>query len=179
MSTLDFLSIDAARPQGRFRPLARSPFLRRLGGAAEQAGWLVPTETGGNDAVQVRDLTHLHRVGESSDGVIVTFEPGEEHEPVVVGWLWNGEQRPPEDALDLSAGYGVLELEGPMVETLLHRITDLDLGRLPAAGAVAHVRAILIRDGERTFRLLVEQELADYVLEVVLDAIEPLREDDE
>ncbi len=111
--------------------------------------------------------------------MLVAFEPGDEREPVVVGWLWNGEERPPEDALDMSAGYGVLELEGPKVETLLRRLTDLDLERLPAAGAVAHVRAILIRDGERTYRLLVEQELADYLLEVVLDAIEPLREDDE
>ena len=179
MNTLDFLSVDAARPQDRFRPLARSPFLRRLEGAAEQNGWLVPAEPGGNDAVSVRDVTHLHRVRESSDGVLVEFEPGDEREPVVVGWLWNGEERPPEDALDVSAGYGVLELEGPKVETLLRRLTDLGLERLPAAGAVAHVRAILIRDGEGAYRLLVEQELADYLLEVVLDAIEPLRKDDE
>jgi heterotetrameric sarcosine oxidase gamma subunit len=179
VNTLDFLSVDAARPQDRFRPLARSPFLRRLGGGSEHGGWLVPGETGGNDAVSVRDVTHLHRVHESSDGVLVSFEPGDEREPVVVGWLWNGEERPPEDALDLSAGYGVLELAGPKVATLLRRLTDLDLERLPAAGAVAHVRAILIHDGEQTYRLLVEQELADYILEVVLDAIEPLRKDDE
>lgn len=179
MNTLDFLSVDAARPQDRFRPLARSPFLRRLERAAEQGGWLVPAEPGGNDAVSVRDVTHLHRVRESSDGVLVEFEPGDEREPVVVGWLWNGEERPPEDALDVSAGYGVLKLEGPKVETLLRRLTDLNLERLPAAGAVAHVRAILIRDGEHSYRLLVEQELADYLLEVVLDAIEPLRKDDE
>jgi len=179
VSTLDFLSVDAARPQGRFRPLARSPFLRRLGGGVEHRGWLVPTETGGNAAVTVRDVTHVHRVRESSDGVLVEFEPGDEREPVVVGWLWNGEDRPPEDALGMSAGYGVLELDGPKVDTLLRRLTDLDLERLPAAGAVAHVRAILIRDGEHTYRLLVEQELADYLLEVVLDAIEPLREDGE
>ena len=179
MSALDFLSVDAAHAQGRFRPLARSPFLRRLEGAAEQGGWLVPTGTGGNDAVSIRDVTHLHRVRESSDGVLVEFEPGDEREPVVVGWLWNGEERPPEDALDVSAGYGVLELEGPKVEALLRRLTDLDLERLPAAGAVAHVRAILIHDGEHAYRLLVEQELADYLLEVVLDAIEPLRKDDE
>jgi hypothetical protein len=179
VNTLDFLSVDAARPQDRFRPLARSPFLRRPERAAEQGGWLVPAEPGGNDAVSVRDVTHLHRVRESSDGVLVEFEPGDEREPVVVGWLWNGEERPPEDALDVSAGYGVLKLEGPKVETLLRRLTDLNLERLPAAGAVGHVRAILIRDGEHSYRLLVEQELADYLLEVVLDAIEPLRKDDE
>jgi sarcosine oxidase gamma subunit len=124
----------------------------------------------------VRDVTHLHRIRESSEGMLIEFRAGEAREPVTTGFLWSGEQRAPEDALDVSAGYAVLQLEGPAVETLLRRLTDLDLAKLPAAGALAHVRGVLLRDGVTSYRLLVEQELGDYVLEVVLDAAEPLEE---
>ncbi len=73
-------------------------------------------------------------------------------------------------AVDLTAGFAGLEVEG---EQVLRRLTELDLDRLPAVGSVAHVSAILIRDGER-FRLFFRQEYADYVAEVVLDALEGL-----
>ena len=57
---------------------------------------------------------------------------------------------------------------------MLRRLTDLDLERLPAAGLVAHVRGILIRPDNETFRLYVPQEYADYVAEVLIDAAEGL-----
>ncbi len=69
-------------------------------------------------------------------------------------------------AVDLTAGFAGLEVEG---ERVLRRLTELDLDRLPAVGSVAHVSAILFRDGER-FRLFFRQEFADHVAEVVLDA---------
>ncbi len=69
-------------------------------------------------------------------------------------------------AVDVTAGFAGLEVEG---ERVLRRLTELDLDRLPAGGSVAHVTAVLFRDGER-FRLFFRQEFGDYVAEVVLDA---------
>lgn len=69
-------------------------------------------------------------------------------------------------AVDVTAGFAGLEVEG---ERVLRRLTELDLDRLPAVGSVAHVSAVLFRDGER-FRLFFRQEFADHVAEVVLDA---------
>ena len=69
--------------------------------------------------------------------------------------------------VDQSAGYAGLRVQGA---TLMRRLTDLDLDRLPAAGALAHVPAIVLRDDERTFRVFVPQEYGHYVAEVVVDA---------
>jgi sarcosine oxidase gamma subunit len=71
--------------------------------------------------------------------------------------------------LDLTAGYAGLRIQGP---TLMRRLTDLDLDDLPAAGALAHVQAIVLRDDEHTFRVFVPQEYGHYVTEVVIDAAE-------
>jgi len=73
-------------------------------------------------------------------------------------------------AIDVSGTLAGLQLRG---ETLLRRITDLDLDSLPAAGAVAHVQALVLRDGD-TFRLFFGQEYSDYLAEVLLDAHEGL-----
>jgi hypothetical protein len=73
-------------------------------------------------------------------------------------------------AIDLSATLAGLQVRG---ETLMRRITDLDLDALPAAGAVAHIQALVLRDGD-TFRLLFGQEYSDYIAEVVIDAYQGL-----
>ena len=181
MSTLDFLSLDGAHADERFRPLARSPMERRLRDAGatfeERAGWLVATHVPGQEErrLVVRDLTHLHRVRENAEGVLVAFEPGAGREPIVVGRVWaGGGDRPPETTPDVSAGYAALQLEGPGATTVLRRLTELPLAELPAVGAVAHVRAWVIRDGEESYRLLCEQEYGHYFWEVVVDAAEPL-----
>ena len=68
---------------------------------------------------------------------------------------------------DVTAAYAGLEVEG---ETLLRRLTDLDLERLPAVGAVARgVPAVVQRREGEHFRLFVPQELGVYVASVVLD----------
>jgi hypothetical protein len=64
-----------------------------------------------------------------------------------------------------------LEVEG---EQAVRRLTDLDLDALPAAGKVAEVPAVVLRDGER-FRIFFPQEYGHYVAEVVLDVLEGLR----
>ena len=87
---------------------------------------------------------------------------------------------PVEESAEVSArlraqGYFVVDrwaaLAGVRVrgETLMRRLTDLDLDKLPAAGAVAHVRAVVLRDGDE-FRIFFPQEYGHYLAEVVIDA---------
>jgi hypothetical protein len=59
-------------------------------------------------------------------------------------------------------------------ESLLRRLTDLDLDALPAAGTVAHVHALVLRDEGETFRLYFPQEYGHSVAEAVIDAAEGL-----
>ena len=68
---------------------------------------------------------------------------------------------------DLTAGLADVEV---VSERTMRRLTELDLGALPSIGLVARgVTALVERlDGER-FRLVVPQELAQYVREVVED----------
>jgi hypothetical protein len=75
-------------------------------------------------------------------------------------------------ALDMSATLAGLQVRG---ETLMRRITDINLDALPAAGAVSHIQALVLRDGD-TFRLFFGQEYSDYLAEVVIDAHEGLRQ---
>jgi sarcosine oxidase gamma subunit len=69
--------------------------------------------------------------------------------------------------VDMSAVLAGLRVRG---ETLIRRLTELDLHALPAVGAVAHVQAYVIRDGDETFRLYFPQEYGHYLVEVVIDA---------
>jgi hypothetical protein len=75
-----------------------------------------------------------------------------------------------ERALGPTAGLAGIEVAVPHAVTLLRRLTDLDLDRLPAVGAVAHVRALVQRPDGNRFRIWCAQEYADYLAEVVLDA---------
>lgn len=73
--------------------------------------------------------------------------------------------------VDVSAGWAGLRLHG---ETLMRRLTDLDLDALPALGTLAHVRALVIRDEDSSFRVYVAQEYGHSVAESVIDAAEGL-----
>jgi sarcosine oxidase gamma subunit len=79
-----------------------------------------------------------------------------------------------EAALGPAAGLAGIELEGPTVETLLRRLTDLRLDALPAVGAVAHVRALVAPAGADCYRVWFPQEYSDFLAEVVIDAAEGL-----
>jgi hypothetical protein len=74
-------------------------------------------------------------------------------------------------AIDVSASLAGLSVRG---EQLMRRLTDLDLDALPAAGSVAHIQALVTRDGD-SFALWFGQEYADYLAEVVIDAWEGLQ----
>jgi sarcosine oxidase gamma subunit len=73
--------------------------------------------------------------------------------------------------VDVSAGWAGLRVRG---ETLMRRLTDLDLDALPAVGPVAHVQGLVLRDDAETFRLFFAQEYGHSVAEVVIDAAEGL-----
>lgn len=156
MTVLDFLSPALAAPA------PRSPLARPLDGSG------------------LRDLSLVYGVLDvrgsleelEIEGVeIVRLSPGRSlvlcpyaDTPGLAAWLAARERV----AVDVSGGFAGLELEG---ERVMRRLTELPLDRLPAVGGVAHVSAVLLRDGER-FRLFFRQEYADYVAEVVVDALE-------
>ena len=73
--------------------------------------------------------------------------------------------------VDVSAGWAGLRVRG---ETLMRRLTDLDLDALPALGPLAHVRALVICDEDSSFRVYVAQEYGHSVAESVIDAAEGL-----
>jgi pimeloyl-ACP methyl ester carboxylesterase len=71
-------------------------------------------------------------------------------------------------AYDASGALAGLAVEG---ERLMRRLTDLDFDRLPAAGPLARVPALVLRGEGDAFRVYVPQELGHYVAEAVLDAL--------
>jgi sarcosine oxidase gamma subunit len=74
-------------------------------------------------------------------------------------------------ALGPAAGLAGIEVTGEHAETIVRRLTDLDLAALPSVGALAHVRALLQRAGDG-YRIWFAQEYSDYLAEVVLDTAE-------
>jgi hypothetical protein len=71
-------------------------------------------------------------------------------------------------AYDATGAYAGLAIAS---EQVMHRLTDLDLERIPTAGPFAHVTALFRKDADGWFRVYVQQELGHYVAEAVLDAI--------
>lgn len=155
MTELAFLSPDRCEPEVRLTsPLSRT---------------------------RVRDVSALGKLEVRGDLADVALEAGEELVRITPERglvLVEGASAPARMRLrasglrvyDLTAAFAALEVDG---EQAMRRLTDLDLERLPAAGAVARgVPALVQRlDGE-TFRVLVPQELGHYVAEVVED-LEP------
>ncbi|MDQ3858196.1 MAG: hypothetical protein M3327_07085 [Actinomycetota bacterium] len=158
MTELAFLSLAAADGSGRFRPLARSPMARRLREAGaeleERDGWLVAVRVPGEEErpLKIRDVTH--EPGRPSNSLLLAGTPAEGRES--------------------DAGFAALEIEGPGATTVLRRLTELPLDDLPAVGALAQIRAWIVRLGEERYRLFFEQEYGHYLWEVVVDAAEPL-----
>ncbi len=159
MSHLDFLSPDLATPDAEWRsPLERALADAPAGfedlsrtGMLDVRGELNGLGSGGADLVQMTPERAL---------VLCPFdEVGELRRRLA------GEGRL---VVDVSAAWAGLGIPGD--ETLFRRVTDADPGRLPAVGSVAHVRTILLRPDNETFRLYFPQEYADYVAEVLIDA---------
>ena len=82
-------------------------------------------------------------------------------------------------AVDLSslcppAGATGLELAGDRAERALRALTDLDLGALPAVGACAHVRTLVLRVATDRFRLWFPQEYGEHVAGAATEAWEAI-----
>ena len=71
-------------------------------------------------------------------------------------------------AYDATGAYAGIAIAS---EQVVRRLTDLDLGSIPAAAPFAHVSALFRRDADGWFLVYVQQELGHYVAEAVLDAI--------
>ena len=72
-------------------------------------------------------------------------------------------------AYDVTAALAAFEFSG---EDVLRRLTDLDPGKLPAAGSVARGTPAVVADrGGGTYRIFVAQELGHHVALVALDTL--------
>jgi sarcosine oxidase gamma subunit len=162
-ATFAFLSLDAAQAEDGFAPVPRSPLAQGIGHAP----------AGVVDLSLALGKLEVYRAGASlavAGAEVVPIAPGrflilcpyeqtaEIRTALVVRGLF---------VVDRTGTLGALQLEG---EQALRRLTDLDLDRLPAVGPVAHVRTVVLRDGDR-FRLFFPQECGDSLLEAVGDAL--------
>ena len=164
MTELEFLSVDHARFDRRFAPEYRSPLKRALRDAppyvrdVSRTGKLeVRGEIGAIDAGEVVRITPRRAL------VLCDFDDT----AAVRARL----RATAEHVVDVTGALAGLLVSGP---ELLRRLTDLDLDALPAAGAVAGVAAIVLRDGD-AFRIFFPQEYGDHVARVVVDAAAGLR----
>lgn len=162
MTRLDFLSPDLATPDV----------------AAAQGAWRSPLERALRDAPpEVADVSVTGKLeirGEvrtlkSRALEIVPITPG--RALVLCDFTKTAEIRARLAerflVIDMSAALAGLQVRG---ETLMRRLSDLDLEALPAVGGVAHVQAYVLRDDPETFRLFFPQEYGHYLAEVVVDA---------
>jgi sarcosine oxidase gamma subunit len=189
VSALSFISLEDAQPDDRFHPVAKSSMQRRLADAGaefeEREGRLVATFVPGQAdlRIRVRDVTHAYRVVEAEGGTELEFGDGAygvrpptgrgrilvayEHGAGSQGNFRDG-------ALDVSAAWAALEIEGAGADRVMRRLTELDLDDLPLIGALSHVRALVARPDEDRFLIVFPQEYGHYLWEVVVDAAEPL-----
>jgi sarcosine oxidase gamma subunit len=183
----DFISLEKAKADERFRPVARSPMQRRLAEAGaefeERDGRLVAAFVPGEEDLQlrVRDVTHLYRIEEAEGHVEVELgdgaygvRPPTGRGRSLVARLRDGARELTEDVMDMSAAWAALEVEGLCADRVLRRVTELDLDDLPLVGQLAHIRALVARSDDDRFLILFPQEYGHYLWEVVVDAAEPL-----
>ena len=173
MSELEFLSLDRADAGERFGPLPRSPLERSLGTRGAELGIEDVSLTTGK--IEVRgDTSDLE-----ADGFeVVNVTPRRALVLCAIEGTAGLREKLREQflAIDLTGALAGLRIERPGAVTLMRRLTELDLDSLPAVGAVAHIQAHVLRDGEESFRLFFAQEYGHYVAEVVVDAAEGVRQ---
>jgi heterotetrameric sarcosine oxidase gamma subunit len=187
MTFLEFISLDLANGDERFSPLTKSPIQRRLAESGAEfeerddrlVATFVPREE--DLRIRVRDVTHLYRVEEAEGAVELELgegaygvRPPTGRGRTVVARFREGAGALGEDAMDMSAAWAALEVEGPGADRVLHRLTELDLDGLPLVGQLAHIRALVARPDENRFLIVFPQEFGHYLWEVVVDAAGPL-----
>jgi hypothetical protein len=168
VSTLEFLSCRPARTRS-FRPRVSSPLTRALRSVPlgirlhDLSLALAKYEVRGDlDGISAGDLI---RITPARGLVLGPYERSAELERALreqVGTV-----------IDVTGALAGLRVEAPDAATVLRRLTDLDLDRLPAVGAVARVPA-LVRGGGEAFELFWPQEYGHYLVHVVVDTAEGL-----
>jgi sarcosine oxidase gamma subunit len=163
MNALEFLSTRPA-PTQEFRPQLRSPLERALSSGFEDLSLqLAKFEVRGDlDRISSEDLI---RITPQRGLVVAPIEEGEGLEARL--------REQVATVIDVTGALAALRIERPDAATLMRRLTDLDLERLPAAGAVAHVPAI-VRGGRSAFELFWPQEYGHYLAHVIVDTAEGL-----
>jgi hypothetical protein len=160
VSALDFLSPDLAAPDAVWR----SPLRRALRDAPPGVDDLSRTGKievrGPLDDLDVAD--EVVRITPERALILCSYEDCARVRSSLPGGL---------HAVDLTAGIAGLRVPS---EQVLRRLTDLDPTALPAVGAVAGVRTLVLRDDGDRLRLFFPQEYGDYLASAVLDAIEGL-----
>jgi hypothetical protein len=162
VTELAFISPDRARNGAGFEPRFASPLARVLAGndAVHDVSQVGKIEVRGDvDAIDVD--AEVLRITPQRALVLCDYDRCAELR-----------ERLPGTVIDMTGALAGIELAS---ERAMHRLTDLDLEALPAAGKVADVPAIVTRNnGGARFRMFFPQEYAHYVGEVVLDALEGL-----
>jgi hypothetical protein len=160
VTELAFLCVDRARSGDGFEPRLVSPLERAL------AGSTTVRDLSGLGKIEVRGevgaidvAAEVVRLGPSRALVLCELERCAELRDRLPGLV-----------VDMTGALSGLELEGVRA---MRRLTDLDLDALPAAGKVAEVPALVLRDGDR-FRVFCPQEVGHHLAEVVLDVLEGL-----
>ena len=159
-------SLEFLAPAGCPPETLASPLRRALDGVAVD----IVEDLSLRGVVELRgDVSSV----ELEDGDLIRLSPGR------AVWLTTGDATIPVERLrgtgvlayDMSGAYAGFAVRG---EQVMRRLTDLDLERLPAAGPLARVPALVLREDGDRFRVYVPQELGHDVVVAVLDAIEGL-----
>ncbi len=158
MSELEFLTVDRIEAGNGFEPAFRSPLERALAGASARIRDISRTgkiEVRGD--IEFLDAADVVRI--SPRRALVLCAPDETAE------LRARLRERFDHVNDVTAALCGLAVSG---ERIVRRLTDLDLDSLPAAGAVAHVPAIVVRNDDE-FRIFFPQEYGHYLAGVVVD----------
>ena len=182
MSSLAFLSVDAAADRAGFHPVATSAIdraQRDLGATFEERdGWLVPVSIPGEEehsAVQIADVSHLTKLELRPAGApiegdgVIWYEISPRRALVLCAPSVGDsvrEQIGARFSLDVSSAYSVIAIVGPEAETVLRRMTHIH--HFPSGGEIAHVQGHVLERGGG-YWVICAQELGQYVWEVAVD----------
>jgi hypothetical protein len=163
VSALEFLSSRPA-PAARFQPRLRSPLERAL--RSSPPGFRLRDLSLELAKFEVRgELTAVA----AAELIAITPRRGLVLAPAAETDSVEAQLRAQlATVIDKTGALAALRIESPQATTLMRRLTDLELERLPAAGAVARVPA-LVRGEAESFELFWPQEYGHYLAEVVID----------
>jgi heterotetrameric sarcosine oxidase gamma subunit len=197
--SFEFLSVDAARPEGGRTPLARSPMERvaRAAGARFEVrdGWNVAVGASEAGRCSWTDMSHLGKL-EVHGSVGLALELGTAMRDGETWWcpVTSGRtlaicpasetaalrRRLEETAavVEVTTAYAALAISGPLAREVFARFSALDLrpAVMPVGafrpGSVARTPGMVLREAEDRYLMLFGSALGEYMWTVVADAAE-------